>query len=52
MHGFTCGVDDLLLTEEKDSERRKQLESCEEIGEIVHCEFIEAMNGVKIGTLT
>ncbi|KAK4281856.1 hypothetical protein QN277_013303 [Acacia crassicarpa] len=48
MHGFTCGVDDLLVTEEKDSERKKQLESCEEIGEIVHREFIEAMDGAEL----
>ena len=52
MHGFTCGVDDLLVTEEKDSERKKQLESCEEIGEIVHHEFIESMDGAQIGNLT
>ncbi|KAF7819002.1 DNA-directed RNA polymerase I subunit 1 [Senna tora] len=52
MHGFTCGVDDLLLTEEMDRERKKQLESCEEIGEIVHHEFIEAMDGAKIDPVT
>jgi len=36
MHGFTCGVDDLLIKVGKDSERINQLESCEEIGDIVH----------------
>ncbi|XP_028798542.1 DNA-directed RNA polymerase I subunit 1 [Neltuma alba] len=52
MHGFTCGVDDLLVTEEKDDERKKQLESCEEIGEIVHRQFIEAMDGAEIDPFT
>ncbi|XVF56091.1 hypothetical protein PTKIN_Ptkin06aG0089100 [Pterospermum kingtungense] len=29
MHGFTCGVDDLLIMKDKDIERKKQLEECE-----------------------
>ncbi|KAL5579959.1 hypothetical protein UlMin_012401 [Ulmus minor] len=40
-HGFTCGVDDLLLVESKDKEREKLLEKCNAIGEEVHCGFIE-----------
>ncbi|KAI4300753.1 hypothetical protein L6164_034091 [Bauhinia variegata] len=52
MHGFTCGVDDLLVTKEKDGERKKQLESCEEIGEIVHREFVETNSGDKIDAST
>ncbi|XP_061372755.1 DNA-directed RNA polymerase I subunit 1 [Gastrolobium bilobum] len=52
MHGFTCGVDDLLLTKEKDGERMNQLESCEEIGDIVHREFIGVMDGDNIDALT
>ncbi|XP_012574995.1 DNA-directed RNA polymerase I subunit 1-like isoform X1 [Cicer arietinum] len=52
MHGFTCGVDDLLLTEGKDSERTNQLESCEEIGDIVHREFIGVMEGDNIDPIT
>lgn len=51
MHGFTCGVDDLLLTEAKDGERMTQLESCEEVGDIVHREFIGIMDDDNIGTL-
>jgi len=49
MHGFTCGVDDLMITEEKDVERIDQLRSCEEIGDIVHREFIGVMNSDNIG---
>lgn len=51
MHGFTCGVDDLLLIDGKDGERKNQLESCEEIGDIVHREFIGVMDGDSIGNL-
>lgn len=51
MHGFTCGVDDLLLTEGKDSERKNQLESCEEIGDIVHREFVGVVEGDNIGNV-
>lgn len=29
MHGFTCGVDDLLIMKVKDDQRKKQLEDCE-----------------------
>ncbi|KAK7345074.1 hypothetical protein VNO77_15476 [Canavalia gladiata] len=52
MHGFTCGVDDLLLTEGKDVERMNQLKSCEEIGDIVHREFIGVMDGETIDPIT
>ncbi|XP_022640325.1 DNA-directed RNA polymerase I subunit 1 isoform X3 [Vigna radiata var. radiata] len=52
MHGFTCGVDDLMIIEEKDVERMNQLSSCEEIGDIVHREFIGVMNGDNIDTTT
>lgn len=40
MHGFTCGVDDLLILKAQDNERKKQLESCEKSGELVHRNFI------------
>ncbi|XP_037491257.1 DNA-directed RNA polymerase I subunit 1-like [Jatropha curcas] len=40
MHGFTCGVDDLLIMESIDDERKKLLESCERSGEAVHRNFI------------
>ncbi|XP_057422605.1 DNA-directed RNA polymerase I subunit 1 isoform X2 [Lotus japonicus] len=52
MHGFTCGVDDLLLIDGKDGERKNQLESCEEIGDIVHREFIGVMDGDSIDPIT
>ncbi|TKY53314.1 DNA-directed RNA polymerase I subunit rpa1 [Spatholobus suberectus] len=52
MHGFTCGVDDLMLTEGKDVERMNQLKSCEEIGDIVHREFIGVLDGDNIDPIT
>jgi hypothetical protein len=51
VHGFTCGVDDLLLMKEKDDERRKNLLDCAKVGEVVHLEFVNDMGGVKIGML-
>ena len=51
MHGFTCGVDDLMLTEGKDVERMNQLKSCEIIGDSVHREFIGVKNSDNIGNL-
>ncbi|CAJ2654112.1 unnamed protein product [Trifolium pratense] len=52
MHGFTCGVDDLLITEGKDSERIAELESCEIIGDKVHREFIGVMKDANIDPIT
>ncbi|KAK9289691.1 hypothetical protein L1049_007849 [Liquidambar formosana] len=40
IHGFTCGVDDLLILNHRDIERKRELEKCENIGEQVHCDFI------------
>ncbi|WCJ33919.1 DNA-directed RNA polymerase I subunit 1 [Euphorbia peplus] len=40
MHGFTCGVDDLLIIKTNDGKRKKLLESCEKSGEAVHRNFI------------
>ncbi|KAL6272994.1 hypothetical protein ACE6H2_023686 [Prunus campanulata] len=40
-HGFTCGIDDLLLLESKDAKMKDQLESCEDVGENVYRDFIE-----------
>ncbi|CAN8279787.1 unnamed protein product [Cochlearia groenlandica] len=34
-HGFTCGVDDLIILKDMDEERSKQLEECEQVGEKV-----------------
>ncbi|XP_062117647.1 DNA-directed RNA polymerase I subunit 1 [Humulus lupulus] len=52
MHGFTCGVDDLLLVESKDRERKSLLEKCEEIGEEVHCGFVGVKDNEKIDPFT
>uniref|UniRef100_A0A0R0KYG7 DNA-directed RNA polymerase subunit n=1 Tax=Glycine max TaxID=3847 RepID=A0A0R0KYG7_SOYBN len=52
MHGFTCGVDDLMLTEGKDVERMNQLNSCEIIGNSVHREFIRVKNSDNIDSVT
>lgn len=40
MHGFTCGVHDLLLVPSYDKERKKLLELCLNCGEDVHQQFI------------
>ncbi|KAJ1703655.1 hypothetical protein LUZ63_003434 [Rhynchospora breviuscula] len=39
MHGFTCGVADLIIDQDFDWERRKILEKCEERSEDVHARF-------------
>ncbi|KAI4319607.1 hypothetical protein MLD38_033187 [Melastoma candidum] len=44
MHGFTCGVDDLLLRKEVDDRRKQQLEDCEKCGKEVHCEVVGLKN--------
>lgn len=49
MHGFTCGVDDLLLIQCMDKEREKQLQICENIGEQVHLGFLKVKDGEKLG---
>ncbi|XVE89393.1 hypothetical protein DITRI_Ditri19aG0198100 [Diplodiscus trichospermus] len=46
MHGFTCGVDDLLIMKDKDIERKKQLEECEKKVTEAHYERF----GVKMDT--
>lgn len=35
IHGFTCGVDDLIILKDMDEERTKQLQECEQAGEKV-----------------
>ena len=42
MHGFTCGVDDLLITEGKDSERINQL------GDIVTLFIVNSLESWKV----
>lgn len=51
VHGFTCGVDDLLLMKEKDNEREEKLQDCAEVGEEVHLKFVNDKGSVKIGIL-
>nr|XP_011458916.1 PREDICTED: DNA-directed RNA polymerase I subunit RPA1-like isoform X1 [Fragaria vesca subsp. vesca] len=51
MHGFTCGVDDLLLLQSKDKKMKEQLESCEELGEKVIREFIGVRQNERKGAL-
>ncbi|XP_022154235.1 DNA-directed RNA polymerase I subunit 1 [Momordica charantia] len=52
MHGFTCGVDDLLLLECMDKEREEQLQICEKIGEQVHLGFLKVKDGEKLDPMT
>ncbi|KAF3775057.1 DNA-directed RNA polymerase I subunit 1 [Nymphaea thermarum] len=40
MHGFTCGVDDLLLVPEAEVLRTESTNRCESIGESVHSKFL------------
>ncbi|CAA6667519.1 unnamed protein product [Spirodela intermedia] len=42
IHGFTCGVDDLLIHPILDMERKRILEECETRGKEVHYKFILA----------
>lgn len=49
MHGFTCGVDDLIVLPHYDSQRKEELEG-EDVGEKVHCDFVNFKRG-KIGML-
>ncbi|XP_024027231.1 DNA-directed RNA polymerase I subunit 1 [Morus notabilis] len=52
MHGFTCGVDDLLIVKSKDKERGRVLEKCEDIGEEVHREFVGVKDDENIDPFT
>uniref|UniRef100_A0A1D1Z0S6 DNA-directed RNA polymerase subunit n=1 Tax=Anthurium amnicola TaxID=1678845 RepID=A0A1D1Z0S6_9ARAE len=47
MHGFTCGVDDLLIDPRLDVERKRILENCEKRSKEVHCKFILAEDGYR-----
>ncbi|XP_041024311.1 DNA-directed RNA polymerase I subunit 1 [Juglans microcarpa x Juglans regia] len=51
VHGFTCGVDDLLLMKKKDDDRDKNLLDCEKVGEEVHRMFVSDKGGDKIDLL-
>lgn len=43
MHGFTCGIGDLLLVPRGERDRRHKLRKADKLGEIVHARF----SGVK-----
>ncbi|EHA8587710.1 DNA-directed RNA polymerase I subunit 1 [Cocos nucifera] len=45
MHGFTCGVDDLLLDQSSDMERKRILEKSEALSEDVHIRFTAFKDG-------
>ncbi|CDP10074.1 unnamed protein product [Coffea canephora] len=49
MHGFTCGVEDLIILPHFDLRRKEELEG-EDVGEDVHCEFVNFKRG-QIGPL-
>ncbi|CAL5398113.1 unnamed protein product [Camellia sinensis] len=44
IHGFTCGVDDLMILADHDEERKKKLDG-EDVGEEVHCDFFKFKPG-------
>ncbi|CAK9157192.1 unnamed protein product [Ilex paraguariensis] len=44
IHGFTCGVDDLMILPHSDIQRQERLEH-EDVGEEVHCEFVNFKYG-------
>lgn len=48
-HGFTCGLDDLIILPNHDVQRKEKLEG-EDVGEEVHCEFVNFKPG-QIGTI-
>lgn len=47
IHGFTCGLDDLIVLPHYDIRRKEELEG-EDVGESVHCDFVHFQAG-KIG---
>ncbi|CAA0829105.1 nuclear RNA polymerase A1 [Striga hermonthica] len=44
MNGFTCGVDDLVILPHYDLQRKEKLKG-EDVGEEVHCEFVNFKPG-------
>ncbi|XP_057982426.1 DNA-directed RNA polymerase I subunit 1 isoform X2 [Malania oleifera] len=51
LHGFTCGVDDLLILRDYETKREAELEDAENIGEEVHRQFI-GLKDDKIDSMT
>lgn len=52
IHGFTCGVDDLIILKDMDEERTKQLQECEQVGERVLRKTFGIDVDVQIGIYT
>lgn len=48
IHGFTCGLDDLIILPHFDVQRKEKLEG-DDVGEEVHCDFVKFKPG-QIGT--
>ncbi|CAN4118585.1 unnamed protein product [Withania somnifera] len=49
LHGFTCGIDDLVILPHYDIRRKEELEG-EDVGEEAHCDFVKFKRG-EIGPL-
>ncbi|MCD9640206.1 hypothetical protein HAX54_025388 [Datura stramonium] len=49
LHGFTCGIDDLVILPHYDVRRKEELEG-EDVGEEAHCDFVKFKRG-EIGPL-
>lgn len=49
LHGFTCGVDDLVILPHYDIRRKEELEG-DDVGEEAHCDFVKFKRG-EIGPL-
>ncbi|CAN4109255.1 unnamed protein product [Withania somnifera] len=49
LHGFTCGIDDLVILPHYDIRRKEELEG-EDVGEEAHCDFVKFKLG-EIGPL-
>lgn len=47
LHGFTCGVDDLLLCQESDKRRREILGTSEQCSEEIHRKFTQTGNDLE-----
>ena len=41
LHGFTCGIDDLLLSQQSNETRRETLVESEECSKRIHMEFTQ-----------
>lgn len=44
LHGFTCGIDDLVILPHYDIRRKEELEG-DDVGEEAHCDFVKFKRG-------